>query len=286
MRRIHAALVVTLAAAALPARAAAADKQHQQLMAEIRMLQEQQQQLQQMLGTLGDTLKALNTRLDDQSAASRKAFADQTLQLNTIGDGVRVLREKVDDTSVRLSSLTQEMDSVRQAVTMAIPPSASSTAPPPGTAPRESAPGATTGQPPATSPNPIPAGVSPQRMFDESQSDYGAGRYELAIQGFQTYIAAFPRSPQAAEAQIYIGRSLSYLNKLPEALAAYQKVVTDYPQQTSSVATAYYTMGQVYERMNQPDQALRAYENARRTDPNSDSAILAKQRIDALNKKD
>jgi TolA-binding protein len=286
MTRIYAAgLVMTLAVAAVPARAAAADKQHQQLMAEIRMLQEQQQQLQQMLGTLGDTLKALNTRLDEQTAASRKAFADQTLQLNTIGDGVRVLREKVDDTNVRLASLTQEMDSVRQAVTLAIPPSAVTAPPaPPGGAGEP--PGAGTAPAPTPNTNPFPAGVSPQRMFDESQADYAGGRYELAIQGFQTYIAGFPRSPQAAEAQIYIGRSLVFLNKLPEALAEYQKVITNYPHQTASVATAYYTMGQVYERLNQLDQAKRAYENAVQTDRNSDGGILSKQRLEALTRKE
>ena len=156
MRRMYAAwLTMALAVVAAPGSAAAADKQHQQLMAEIRMLQEQQQQLQQMLGTLADSLKALNTRLDEQTAASRKAFADQTLQLNTIGDGVRVLREKVDDTNVRLSSLTQEMDSVRQAVAQVPPQSVSA----PGTGATITDP--TTGvggaQPPGSNPaNPIP----------------------------------------------------------------------------------------------------------------------------------
>ena len=59
--------------------AAAADKAHQQLMAEIRMLQEQQQQLQQMMGALAETLKTVSTKVDDQTAANRKAFADSKL---------------------------------------------------------------------------------------------------------------------------------------------------------------------------------------------------------------
>jgi len=75
--------------------ASAADKAHQQLMAEIRMLQEQQQQLQQMMGALAETLKTVSTKVDDQTAANRKAFADQKLQIDNVADGVRVLREKV-----------------------------------------------------------------------------------------------------------------------------------------------------------------------------------------------
>ena len=103
--------VVALALALLaPGSAyAAANKEHAQLMAEIRMLQEQQQQLQAMLGNLGDAMKALSAKLDDQAGATRKAMADQALTLNGIGDTVRVLREKVDDTTVRVSSVSQEI---------------------------------------------------------------------------------------------------------------------------------------------------------------------------------
>src|ERR1051325_6857829 len=80
--------------------AAAADKQHLQMMAEIRLLQEQQQQLQQLFAGLQDTLKAVPAKLDDQAAAARKAMADQSLAVNNIGDNVRMLREKTDETNV------------------------------------------------------------------------------------------------------------------------------------------------------------------------------------------
>ena len=95
-------------AAALATPAAAANKEHQQLMADIRMLQEQSQQLQNLLGQLGEALKAVNTRLDDQANANRKAFADQKLIIDTLSSDLRVVREKVDDNNVRIGSLTQE----------------------------------------------------------------------------------------------------------------------------------------------------------------------------------
>ena len=82
---------VVCRARSLPAQPArAANKEHLQLMAEIRMLQEQNQQLQALLGTLQDTLKTVTTKIDEQSAATRKAMADQTLAVNNIGDNVRV----------------------------------------------------------------------------------------------------------------------------------------------------------------------------------------------------
>src|SRR5436305_150376 len=125
-------LAITLAGA-LPAPAHAANKEHQQLMADIRMLQEQSQQLQNLMAQLGETLKAVNARLDDQTNANRKAFADQKLIIDTLSSDLRVVREKVDDNNVRIGSLTQELESIRQSVqqmgarqstTVAAPPSA------------------------------------------------------------------------------------------------------------------------------------------------------------------
>src|SRR5437588_9900459 len=101
---------------------AAPNKEHLQLMAEIRMLQEQQQQLQALIGSLQDTLKTVSSKLDDQAAVTRKAMADQTLAVTNIGDNVRMLREKTDETNVRISSVSQEIEGLRQALTSQPPP--------------------------------------------------------------------------------------------------------------------------------------------------------------------
>ena len=61
--------IVVLLATAAPA--AAQSRREMQMMADIRMLQEQNQQLQVTLAQLGETLKALNARLDDQANSTR-----------------------------------------------------------------------------------------------------------------------------------------------------------------------------------------------------------------------
>src|SRR5512140_2135720 len=107
--------------------AAAANKEHQQLMADLRILQEQTQLLQNALGTVTDALKAVNTRLDQQAEASRRAVADEKLLVETLANDLRVVREKVDDNNVRVGSLSQEVDALRQLVQQAL---ARMTAPP------------------------------------------------------------------------------------------------------------------------------------------------------------
>ena len=113
-RAIATLLGVLLLTAASPARAA--NKEHQQLMADLRMLQEQAQLLQNLIGSVTDALKAVNTRLDQQAETTRKNFADQKLVIDNLTNDVRVIREKLDDNNVRIGSLTQEVESLRSSL--------------------------------------------------------------------------------------------------------------------------------------------------------------------------
>jgi tol-pal system protein YbgF len=272
------ALVVITAALLIASPAAAADKTHQQLMAEIRMLQEQQAQLQQMLRGLADTLKTMTAKIEEQTGATRKGFADQKLVADNIAEGVRILREKADDTNVRLSTMTQEMESMRAAI-QSMP--AQSTLPP-GTAgdPAQAPPAGTVPTQPAGS-----ASVSPAKAYDAAFNDYTGGQYDLAIAGFEFYIKSFPTSPRADDAQLNIGNSYFAMGNFKDAVTALQRVISDYPQ-SDSAPQAYYKLGQSYEALKQVDLARRAYETLMKNYPNDLGAVqLAKQRLDSLNKK-
>src|SRR5215471_372382 len=107
---IRALGVSALIVIGLVARPMARDKEHQQLAADIRMLQEQSQHLQNLLGQLSDAIKAVNQRLDDQSRANLKALADQKLIIDTVSKDLSTLREKLDDTNTRVGSIAQEID--------------------------------------------------------------------------------------------------------------------------------------------------------------------------------
>jgi tol-pal system protein YbgF len=280
-RLAGAVMALTLA---VPAVAGAANKEHQQLMAEIRMLQEQQQQLQQMLGGLADTLKAMTSRIDSEADVTRKSFADQKLLVSGIGDTVRQLREKADDTNVRLSTMTQELQALRQSVASMPSPSAAA----PTVEPAAGDPNAAAGAPGAAPPPagaPGAANISPTRMYDQSYADYAAGQFDLAVDGFQAFIRTFPTSPKAAEAQLYIGYSLYNAGRNTEAVAALQKVITDYPQ-SGSVSSAFYKLGLTYEALKQPDNARKAFETVVQKYPSSSDAVLAQQALERLKRRE
>lgn len=277
------ALPVLVLASAMPARPAAAgpNKEYLQLLAEVRMLQEQNQQMQQLFGTLQDALKAVSAKLDDQTAANRKAMADQTLAINNIGDTVRVLREKADDSNVRISTVAQEIQALRQSVVSMSGPAPTAVPPPtdPGAAPTTPATGST------AAPSPLPPGVSPQRMYETSYDDFTAGRWDSAITGFSLFIQSFPRLPQAAQAQFNIGASYYNQSKWAEARDAFLLVTQNYPQDADTNAQAYYKLGQTYEALKQIENAKKAYETVVQKYPTNFQASQANQALLRLNRK-
>lgn len=276
--RAAVALALTLASIGLPpATAAAADREHQQIMADLRMLQEQTQQLQALMADLGEALKAVNTRLEDQTSLERKAFADSKVQIDTISGDIRVVREKVDETNVRLGTITQELESIRdsipdrstfQQMPVTIDPNAAPGTIPPGAA----APPTATATPP-----------NPRVLFQQAYGDYTSGNYTLAVQGFQAYLDSFPKSPQAHEAQLYAAESLALDKKDMEAVAAYNRVIANYPD-SPSVPQAYYKRGMSFERLGEAARARESYEAVIKQFPESGQATLAKQRLDSLSR--
>lgn len=277
-RSAVAAVVLALGMFAASRPAQAANKEHQQIMAELRMLQEQQAQLHQMLNGLAETLKLITTRLDDQSNVTRKAFADQKLLIDNIAETTRILRERADDTNVRLSNVSQELQSLRQTIASMPPPTAGLpvTSGDPGTVDPAVQPAAVNAPPP---------NVSPSQWFQRVMADYAAAQWDLAISGFEAFIRTFPTSPQADDAQLLIGNSMFNQGQFKEALGAYQKVITDFPQ-GDQVPTAHFKLGLTYENLQDYDAARKTYETVLKNYPTSlNAATQARNRLDALNRK-
>jgi tol-pal system protein YbgF len=271
-RFLHYALVAFLVATAVTVPAGAANREHQQMVADIRMLQEQTQFLQQQIAAVGESLKAVSAKFDEQSGNSRKVVADQKLAADNMAADLRVIREKVDDNNVRISSMAQEVEALR----LAIPPGAGQ---PVGAQPPDAAGAA--GQP-AAPPAAMQPGASPERMYEIAWSDYMAGQWTLAIQGFTSYLDMFPKSIRAGEAQYYIGKAYLTDGKFDQAVIAFNKVISDYPG-NANVANSYYGRGEALEGLKQIPQARESYEYIVKMYPPDNPAVsLARQKLQRL----
>ena len=278
MKRLFSSLVIGWVIALLvvaPVRGA--DREHQQMMADIRMLQEQTVRLALMLGTLDETLQTLLTTLDAQAQDTRRAFADQKLLVDNLAGGVRIVREKVDETNVRVSSVAQEVEALRLAI-----PSRTLQLTQLAVDPETGLPTAQTLVPASVAVAPVHPGVSPQRLYDTAWADYTTGQWALAIQGFEVYISSFPRSELADDAQFYIGNTHYADGQYRAAAEAFEQVVLRYAD-GDQVAEALYKRGLALDRLGEPDLARQAFELVVQNYPEDNMANLAQQWLDRLN---
>ena len=265
--------------------AAAQSRREMQMMADIRMLQEQTQLLQQQLTSaieqLSATLKTISGRVDEQAVATRKSFADQKLGLDQFGTDLRIVRERIDENTVRITSLSQEIEALR----LAIPqfPVSSPGAPVDPNAAPGTTPGGAAAQPAPAQSVTLAPGMSPQRLFDTAMSDYSVGQWALCIEGFETYLRGFGRTDLADDAQFYIGECRQRENKLTEAIDAYNRVISNYPK-GDRVPDSYYKRGIVLGELGQIDRARESLETVMKQFPDTDMARLAKQQLDRLNR--
>jgi tol-pal system protein YbgF len=281
-KRINALLLGSILALSVVAVPSAADKETRQMMADIRMLQEQTQfihnqvaalasALGEMVGTAVKTVNArVDSKVDEQSASTRKALTDQMMTINAIGNDVRTLREKLDDTTVRLGMMTQEVSALRQIVTHL---NTVRTTYDPVLGPPDGAPP----PPPAAT-----VGASPTEFFNTAYSDYTAGQYDLAITGFQTYITTFP-GDKADDAQVFICHSYYQGAKYKEAVDACDTAIRVYPA-SDKLPEAMFRKGQSLQSLKQPDRARAVFEELINKFPNSTESLMAKQRLASLGK--
>ena len=125
---------------------------------------------------------------------------------------MRVIREKLDDNNVRVGSLTQEVDALRQSLQQR---SAR------GRAPHRPSPTRTGRRRRPHGARPPPAGAAGRRRRRRSCS-IGAratttpGQYDLAIAGFDEYIKSFPEVRQADDAQVLHRQRVSQRRQVRE----------------------------------------------------------------------
>jgi tol-pal system protein YbgF len=256
--------------------ASAANKEQLQMMADIRMLQEQAQQLQVLIGSLGEALKVVNARLDQQAETNRRGFADQKLNSDNLLNDLRTVRERMDDNNVRLGSLTQEVDALRQSVhQLTVAPGITAPTDAAGLPPDGGAAGSASAAGPTAA---IAAGASPQRLYDSAYADYTAGQFDLAVQGFESYIKSFPRSEQADDAQVYIGNSYLQAGKYEKAVEAYELAIRTYPT-GNLIPDAWYKKGTALMDLKQTAKAMEAFDYVAKTYPDSNAALLARQQL-------
>jgi TolA-binding protein len=278
--------------ASLAAPAQAQNREHQQMAAELRIVQERQQeqalQIEKITTALAEAIKSINARLDASDAATRKALADDKTILDNVNTTLRAINERTSDTNARIGTLREDIGALRNdvaavgaaAAAAAASSSSSSSPSTPDTSAAAVVPPAAPATPTTGVPRPS-SGLTASKLWDVAWQDYTSGDFPLAIRGFETLLREYPQSERAVEAQYNIGESNMKLRKLPEAITAYTAVAQN-PKGGNRIPDAYYRIGEAQRSLGQIEAARVAWETAAKKYPDSDGGVLAKQRLDGL----
>lgn len=113
--------------------------------------------------------------------------------------------------------------------------------------------------------------ASPTEIYLQAFSDYAAGRFEQAIQGFETFLRLHAGSDYAGNAQYWLGECYYSQQQYARAVEEFQRTVERYPQ-GSKTPDALLKMASALTQLGQPGQAQDALQVLRSRYPDSQAA--------------
>lgn len=209
-----------------------------------------------------DVLARLERRAQAETEARQRQGAETTVTLNEIADMVSVLSSRIDENTRFL-----------QGGSGAVRPR--STPPPRAVVQRDTA---------ALDSVPALAGSDPaaaNRLFRESYMDLTQGNYDLAIQGFTTYLVRYPEGAQLPEVHYYLGECYYADNRFLESVGEFQYVVREFPD-SRLVPAAYLKSGLCYRGLGEINLAERAFTAVIEQFSHTEEAERARSELEAL----
>lgn len=239
------------------------------------------------LGLLRSGLDSLRAQVDTMRAEDRvtaRLLADTRREIGDqrdllLGSQARqaATQRELADLMSRLDGRLEEITSRVTRVSERAGSAPRTSAPPPADGGGATAPGGTAATPAAPA---TPAGPSPSQVFDLATRDLTEGRYPLALQGYRDFLARFPDTELADNAQYGVGECFFAQAAFDSAAAEYAKVGERWPQGDRAPA-ALYKLALSQERLGRTAEARKSFEDLVKRFPSSSEAGLARDRIGA-----
>lgn len=281
------ALILTLLITALAMASAGpgfgVSKETIQMMQQLDTLQQQVQALQKTVDTqtavlkllvqqTNDNVSAMKVAVDNLKETSQQNLANSSARLDSMNNEVQALSASLDEAKARLDKLSGQLAQTQKYLETINTAQNSANA----NAPANGATDPNAQVPPAgAQPQPPP---DPDTLYKSAYSDYSAGRYQLAIQGFQQYLQNYGDTDLASNAQFYIGDCLYLQKQYKQAIVEYDKCIQQYPE-GNKVTAAQLKKAYALLALNQQTSGERELRSLIRRYPNSHEAALARQRL-------
>jgi len=278
-----------------PSPAGAVSKEMIQLQTSVDQLVQSQQSLRSAVDANNATLRTLIQQSTDSvnQLHGQMALVEKTVQEVQANTGARIdtmttqtqgLSDNVQDIQARVGKLSQQMNDI-QSLLQSIDGKISGgsgapavaggggAAPPADNAAGDNGAGAGngSGQP----------AISADTLYQNGLRDFTGGKYDLARQEFQDYLANFPANDLASNAQFYIGEIDYAQGNYKGAISSYVRVMSQYPR-SFKVAASLLKKAQAEIKLGQKQSGIRDLHEVVRKYPGTDEARQAQARLREL----
>lgn len=224
-------------------------------------------QMEEMLKAMQEQIAAANRSLAVLDSGLKKRLEESmvkplsgvTGKVDTLSQDFGYIRETLVEVNTRLAKVDQRIADLENTIRMMQAPPA----------------------PPAAPASGPPPGVSAKGLYDDALRDKMGGNFDLALQQFTNYLAWFGSTEMAPNAQFYIGEIHYNQKRFEEAVAAFDRVLEAYPNNSKTNDARLMKARALMELGNRADaeQELRALI---KTAPNSDAARRARAELQKL----
>jgi tol-pal system protein YbgF len=224
---------------------------------------------------------ALQKTVQDMQANTGSTISSMTQQTQGISDNVQDLQARFAKLSQQLNDVQSTLQSIDAKVSQPgagapggmAPGAAPSGVPGAGAPDGTAAPGAALpGGPGAMAP------ISADTLYQNALRDYTGGNYDLSRQEFSDYIKNFPQNDLASNAQFYLGEIAYAQGDYKAAVAAYETVLTNYPQ-SFKLSASLLKKGMAELQLGLRVSAKRDLRDVVRRFPGSDEAHRAEAKL-------
>ena len=108
-----------------------------------------------------------------------------------------------------------------------------------------------------------------------------AGQYEDSIAAFDSYLATYPGSQYADNAQYWLGEAYYVMRQFEPAIEQYQRLIQSYPA-SKKQSHAMLKIAYSYDELGQGEQARAVLNDLKARFPGSAAARLADERLQRL----
>jgi tol-pal system protein YbgF len=126
-----------------------------------------------------------------------------------------------------------------------------------------------------------PAAGGEQASYDAAFNALKGSDYKRAIDGFRNFVATYPQSPLASNAQYWLGEAYYVNREYQNAITSFQKVITDWPE-SRKAPDALVKVGFTQSAMGRNGDARVTLEEVVRKYPGTEAAGLATERLKRL----